>query len=168
MSRGKKPKIAPYLLCGEEASGTFTMIPPDLFESERFQQLTYGAQLFYILIAVHSNTRIQKECLHEALTEYRDLGIAVIENKKSDRYGKPLTDEDINFQTWGDIKHGTFSRLFVFPAKHLAMYGYTPQQASALKKQLIEKEFIAVKYGGKGKHSAWDRNVTIYRFCYDK
>ena len=150
MSR-KKAKIPPYLY-KDEVSRNFAMIPPDLLEAEEFQALGHAARLFYITICVHVATEEQRSCCYQTLMAYRDI-------LKLD-----MSDEDVKYATWGNRRTSTFSRLFVFPESHMKAYGYTSQYANKLKKELIEHGFIRVKYAGKGKHTGWSKNVTVYEF----
>lgn len=149
--RKDKPRIPPYLR-GDEYSGNFAMIPPDLFEMEGFKNLTYAARAFYLMIAAHVTSMQQRECLYNALQEYNQI------------LSLGLTEEDIKESAWGNKRAHTFSRLFVIPESHLKNYGYSAAYANKLKKELIEKGFIKIKYGGKGKYTAWSKNVTVYEF----
>ena len=156
MGRKKRGKIPPYLLPDPDSySGNFAMIPPELYESEAFQELGHAARNFLILLAVHSSSAEQKKCLYRTLEEYNELG------------EMGYTDDDIKFLTWGNRRTHTATPLFVIPAKHLKAYGYSPQYANELKNELIKNGFIKVVMGGKGKSMGWSKNVTIYAFCND-
>jgi len=154
MSKKEKPNIPPYLY-ENEIGRNFAMIPPDLFESEKFQGLTHAGRLFYILLATHTATEIQKSCLYETLKEYNEI------------MNLGISNDDIKYMTWGNKRTHQFSRLFVIPANHLHMYGYTESYAYKLKRELITKGFIKAKYGGKGASTAWSKNVTVYEFIDD-
>ena len=128
------------------------MLPPELFESEAFQKLSHAARTFYILLAVHKETDIQRSCLYEALKEYNsllDLG---------------LSEKDIEEEAKPGKRTKYSNGYFVIPQKHLEAYGYKAPYASKLKKELIEAGFIKIKYGGKGRYNAWNENITIYQF----
>lgn len=159
MARSKDGIQCPlYLLPQGDVCYNFAMIPPDLFESKTFQSLTHAARLFYVLIAVHATTENQRSCLYRTLQEYNDL-VGLGED------GTKLSDVDIRLMAWGNKRTHTFSELFVIPEKQLLQYGYTSSRAWKLKKELIEKGFIEVKYFGKGlKQKAFDKNVTVYKF----
>ncbi len=147
----KKPHIAPFLY-ENECSDNFAMIPPDLFESSKFQALSNAARTFYLLLVVHQSSQMQRSCLHETLLTYNDL-LQWNKNK-----------EDINLLVWGNKRTHTFSDLFVIPSKQLKVYGYSDSYATKLKKELLQAGFIKEYCGGKGRYTAWSKNVTIYQF----
>lgn len=128
------------------------MLTPDLFEEKAFQSLSHAARTFYILLATHKETDIQRMCLYNTLKDYNrifDLGWSE----------QTILDEAMpNKKT--KITHG----YFVIPQKHLLTYGYKPSYATKLKKELIDAGFIKVAYGDKGKYNAWNDNVTVYQF----
>lgn len=152
MSR-KKPKIPPYL-CGDQVPENFAMVPPDIYENEKFQKLNPAAALFYLCLCSYVTSQQQKQTLYNTLKEYNNL------------LGLGWNDEDIKFKTWGNKRTGEFATLFVCPEKHLAQYGYTAQNASKLRKQLVDAGFIKAEYGGKGRYSAWNRNQTVWKFVF--
>ena len=148
------PKFHKWL-CPEEPkmmSGRFLMLPPEVFETKEFQNLTYASKCFYILLNVHKETSIQQNCLYSALTEYNQI------------YGLGMSDIDIQLEAYPrkeKLSHG----YFVIPQKHLNNYGYcSAQYANKLKNELIKNGFIRAKYGGKGKTMGWLKNVTVYQF----
>jgi hypothetical protein len=90
--------------------------------------------------------------LYAALKEYNTI------------LGLGLTDDDILDEATPNKRTKYTSGYFVAPIKQLAAYGYKPNYVTKLKKELIEKGFISIKYGQKGKFNAWNENVTIYQF----
>lgn len=151
MSRKKEIKIHKWLYSGE-LSEKFLMLPPDLFEEPAFQALSHAARLFYIVLCVHKETDIQRSCLYKALKEYNTI------------LGLGLTDDDILDEATPNKRTKYTSGYFVAPIKQLAAYGYKPNYVTKLKKELIEKGFINIKYGQKGKYNGWNENVTVYQF----
>lgn len=142
----------PKWLYDECCSGFFCMIPPDILESKNFQGLSYAAKIFYITLNIHKNTKRQRDLLYKTLDEYNrifDLGMS------EDR----LEDEALP-----NRKTKYTSGYFVAPETHMKEYGYSKSYQSKLKRELIKKGFIRIKWGGKGKYSAWDKNVTVYQF----
>ena len=139
-------------LCPGEVSGRFLMLPPDIYENANFQALKPAARDFYIFLNAYRETEPQRACLHEALTEYNrleDLG---------------LTEFDINEEARPG-KHTKYNQgYFVAPLKHLEKHGYKKSYVTKLKKELIEKGFIRIAYGGKGRYCGWNQNATIYQF----
>jgi hypothetical protein len=76
-----------------------------------------------------------------------------------------MNDFDIMTEAKPDAKTGDYSHgYFVATEKQLVQYGYKKKYISKLKSELIEKGFIKVVYGGKGRYSAWNKNVTVYQF----
>lgn len=151
---GKNKKVPSYLYF-DDSDSNFSMITSNLLSSKEFQELSYAGRMFYIVLVTHKNTPEQRNCLYSSLKEYyMILGI-----------DKPDVDIKCDAGLYPKaIKH---SMLFVIPQKQLAQYGYSPQYASKLKKELIEHGFIKIKYGGKGKYNAWNDNVTVYEFTND-
>ena len=145
------PKIHKWLY-SDELSGKFLMLPPDLFEEPAYQELSHAARLFYIVLCVHKETEIQRACLFKALTEYNTI------------LGLGLTDNDILDEATPNKRTKFTSGYFVAPIKHLEAYGYKKNYVTKLKKELIDKGFIKVKYGQKGKYNGWNENVTVYQF----
>lgn len=146
-----KTKISSWLY-GEEVSGKFLMLPPEIFEEPAFQSLSHAARNFYILLNVHKQTEIQRSCLLKALRDYNqilDLG---------------MTDDDLLNEATPNKRTKYTSGYFVIPQKQLKDYGYSAQYANKLKKELIAAGFIKVVFGGKGKYAAWNQNVTVYQF----
>ena len=54
---------------------------------------------------------------------------------------------------------------FVFPEGHALEYGFKASYAKQLKAKLIEKGFIRIVAGGKGKKTGYQKNSTLYAFC---
>lgn len=131
------------------------MLPPELFEEPAFQGLSHAARNFYILLNVHKQTEIQRGCLLQALKDYNQI------------FDLHMTDVDLLDEATPNKRTKYTHGYFVMPQKHLAMYGYSAQYANKLKKELIDAGFIRTVYGGKGKHSAWSENVTVYQFSDD-
>lgn len=148
------PKIHKWLY-SDELSGKFLMLPPELFEEAAFQKLSHAARLFYIVLCVHKETEIQRRCLYNALRDYNEI------------YELGLNEEDILNEATPNKRTKYTSGYFVAPIKQLAAYGYKPNYITKLKKELIDKGFIKVKYGQKGKYNAWNENVTVYQFTND-
>ena len=130
----------------------FLMLPLDLLESEAFEKLDGAHKALYITIVAHSGTPSHLSTLKSVLTDYKELGVL------------DLTDYDIEQECQLPQKQKNTHGYFVFPAKHMKMYGYTPQHFYKLKPGLIEAGFIRVVCGGKGKSQGWSRNVTLYQF----
>ena len=151
-----KPRFHKWLCPIEpkNMSGVFSMIPPEIFRTEEVKNLSPAGRAFYICLNIHKETLEQQHLLYTVLTEYNNL------------FGLGLSEIDIFYEAYpfrakkDNLSHG----YFVIPDKHLKQYGYSPQYASKLKKELIKKGFIRIKYGGKGKCSVWSKNVTIYQF----
>lgn len=150
---GRKTKIHRWLY-SDEVSENFLMLPPDLFEEPAFQDLSHAARLFYIVLCVHKETQIQRSCLYLALKEYNEI------------YDLGLTEKDLSDEAKPNkhTKESYTHNYFVAPVKQLAAYGYKKNYVTKLKKELIDKGFIQVKYGQKGKYNGWNENVTVYQF----
>lgn len=136
-----------------EISGRFLMLPPELFEYKEVQALSYAAAYFYIVLNAHKETEIQRACLYNALHEYNtilDLG---------------MSEQDILDEARPGKRTKYSKGYFVAPAKQLyEQYGFKKNYVTKLKKELIEKGFIRIAYGGKGKYNGWNENVTVYQF----
>ncbi len=131
------------------------MIPPDIFKEPAFQRLSHAARDFYMMLNAHYAEDQQRNCLYETLKEYNDI------------FGLGMTEDDIKNEAYTTTKSRYYQGFFVIPQKHLKEYGYSPQYANKLKKELIAAGFIKAKYGNKGKETAWSRNVTVYQFVDD-
>ena len=146
-----KTKIHGWL-CPGEVSGRFLMLPPDIYESPQFQALKPAARDFYIFLNAYRETEPQRACLQKVLTEYNrilDLGLSDFEINEEARPGK----------------HTKYNKgYFVAPLKHLEKHGYKKGYITKLKKELIDKGFIKVVYGGKGRFNGWNQNATVYQF----
>lgn len=130
----------------------FLMLPLDLLESSAFQSLNSSQQMLYITLAAHQGTSLHINTLKGVLTDYRDLGYI------------SLSDYDIDQECMTPSKQKNTHGYFVFPAKHMKLYGYTSQSFYKLKPGLIKAGFIRVVCGQKGKHQGWSRNATLYQF----
>ena len=139
-------------LYSDRVSGKFLMLPPELFEEEAYQELSHAARQLYIVLCVHKETEIQRACLYKALQDYNGI------------YDLGLTEQDILNEAKPNKKTRYSNGYFVFPEKHFEAYGYKKSYVTKLKKELIEKGFIKVKYGQKGKYNGWNENVTVYQF----
>lgn len=149
---GKK-SIPKRYCCNEHMSGKFSMVTPELLEHDGFLNLSHAAMMFYITLLTHKETEQQRDCLFATLTEYNNL------------LGLNMNDFDIMTEAKPDAKTGDYSHgYFVATEKQLVQYGYKKKYISKLKAELIEKGFIKVVYGGKGRYSAWNKNVTVYQF----
>lgn len=149
-----KTKIHKYLY-GDEVSGKFLMLPPELFEEPAFQKLSHAARTFFILLATHKETEQQRACLYEALQEYNrifDLG---------------LSEQEITDEAKPNKRTKYTHNYFVIPLKQMELYGYSKSYITKLKKELVDAGFIKVKFGGKGKYNGWNENVTVYQFISD-
>jgi len=154
LSKGKSNKVKKYLYADTEPE-KFLMLPPELFADPTFQKLGHAERLFYILIATHRETAEQRYTLEKTLREYQYM---VPELQK-------LTEDDIKDQAYIN-KHTRYDMgYFVIPESQLKQYGYKKAYVTKLKKGLIEKGFIRLVCGGKGKHTAWKDNVSLYQFC---
>lgn len=149
-----KPKINPWLYPGEP-SGYFSMIPPDFYEAPQVQALKPAARDFYIFLNVYRNTEQQRACLHETLTEYNTI------------FNLGMTEQDLNDEARPQKNTRYNKGYFVMPCKHLEEHGYKRNYVTKLKKELIEKGFIKIAYGKKGRYSAWNQNTTVYQFIND-
>ena len=153
MAKGK-PKIPEHLYDVDASllSNRFLMLPPELLESKAFQELSIAARLLYITICTHKQAEIQRACLKNALEDYNrifDLGMSA---------GEIYDEATPNKRT-------KYSKgYFVFPNKHAEAYGFKKNYCTKLMKELIQKGFIKVAYGGKGKYGGWNTNVTVYQF----
>lgn len=143
----------------DEISGKFLMLPPELFEEKAFQSLTHAARTFYIVCAVHKESDVQRSCLKKALEDYNTL------------HGYGWTKNDILGMAMPNKRTKPFSRdkkcsrnYFCIPQKHLKCYGYRPAYTTKLKNELMQKGFIRIAFGGKGKWNGWNENVTVYEF----
>lgn len=131
--------------------------------SKQFQDLSYAAQVFYILCATHKQTPLQSQALFNALREYYDL------------IGEGKSDYDIRVMAGQERKARTKSPYFVIPQKHLDEYGFGASYATKLKRELIQHGFIKVfansKAHGAGNHQGANRDfskrVTVYEFTND-
>lgn len=149
---GKK-SIPKRYCCNEYMSGKFSMVTPELLEHDGFQNLSYGAQMFYIVLLTHKETDQQRSCLFATLKEYNEI------------LNLGMTDVDIRTEATPNARSGNYSHgYFVAPSKQLEQYGYTRANITRLKNELIEKGFIRAAFGGKGKYNGWNKNVTIYQF----
>lgn len=138
--------------CPGDCSGKFFMLPPELVQSPQFCELSCAAQVFYLRLCAHKQTEIQRQCLYAALTEYNKL------------LDLELSDFDIQNEATPN-KHTKYtSHYFVAPVKQMELYGYKANYVTKLKKELIDKGFIEVVFGGKGRFNGWNENVTIYKF----
>ncbi|SEM67432.1 hypothetical protein SAMN04487770_1633 [Butyrivibrio sp. ob235] len=149
---GKKNNKIKHYLYSDCLPEKFLMLPPELLTDPTFQSLSYAGRYFYILLATNRETEEQRNELYKTLKEYNqllDLG---------------MSDEDINDQSRINKRTVQDKGYFVFSETFYKPYGLKASYVTKLKKELIEKGFIEVAYGGKGKHTAWDKNVTIYRF----
>lgn len=146
-----KTKIHKYLY-NTDLSGKFLMLPPEIFEEKAFQELSYGARQFYILLCVHKETDIQRACLYKALQEYNEV------------CGLGLAEIDLKNEAMPSKRTKITSNYFVAPLKQLEVYGYKKSYITKLKKELIDKGFIRVVYAQKGRYSGWEKNVTVYQF----
>lgn len=150
----KQNKIKDYLY-SEHVSEKFLMLPPDLLTDPTFQELTFAERYFYITIAVHRETNEQRYVLEKTLKEYRPI---VEELSK-------LSDDDIKDQAYINKHTKHDLKYFVMPESQLKQYGFTKSYVTKIKKGLIEKGFIRIVCGGKGKYTAWKNNITLYQFC---
>lgn len=151
----KKTKFDDWLYCNENCEESFSMVTADLLESPQFQDLSHAARMFYITIATHKRTSIQKACLYRTLKEYHK------------RQGDNVSDEDIKHEVGTAKRQKKQSPLFVIPEKHLKYYGYSSSYASKLKNELIENGFIEVFFFSKykGGYSYYNsKTPTIYKF----
>ena len=146
-----KSKIKPWLY-SDEPSGKFLMLPPELYTEQAFISLSHAAREFYTMLNAHRETDEQRQCLFATLHEYnRILNLG-------------MTDEDILNEAMPN-KHTKYNSGFVvIPQGQLEQYGYSPQYANKLKKELIAAGFLKVAYGGKGKYNGWHNNTTVYQF----
>lgn len=152
MSKGKR-KIPPYL-CGNEEPENFAMIPPELIRNERFLQLKPAAALFYLKLCIYVHTPEQKQTLYCTLKEYNE------------RLGLGWNDEDIKYKTWGNKRTGKQPTLFVCPESHMKEYNYTSQYTNKLRRELVKAGFIKPVFGGKGRNTAFSKNVTVWEFTF--
>ena len=149
-------KFDAWLYCHENCEEAFSMVTSDLLESEQFQGLSQAARIFYIVLATHKRTTIQKQCLYMSLTKYHKL------------QGDNWTKEEIKLESGQGIKKGKpIPPYFVIPEKHLKEYGYKSSYATKLKNELIQKGFIETFAFEKGKDGYSNYNCktpTIYKF----
>lgn len=131
------------------------MLPPELYQSTKWQALKPAARDFYIFLNTYRETEQQRACLFEALTGYNrvlDLG---------------LSDFDIDAEARPN-KHTKYNQgYFVCPEEHYKEYGYKKDYVRKLKKQLIDSGFIRVKYQGLGRALGFKKNITVYQFISD-
>lgn len=147
-------KMKHWLYTGD-VSGTFGMIPTDIYEYPQVQALKPAARDFYIFLNIYRNTEEQRACLYNALTEYnRILNLG-------------WNDQDITEQARPNKRTVYDNGYFVAPMKHLEARGYKKNYVTKLKKELIEAGFIKVVYGGKGRYGGWNENTTVYQFIGD-
>lgn len=159
---GKKTKLEPYLY-NDDAYSKFAMVSNDLFMAWQFQELSHAAKVFYLVCATHKHTEEQRQCLYKSLEEYYKLK------------GEEMSEYDLKLYA-GQVKKAKLqSMYFVIPQSHLEQYGYSPQYANKLKKELIDGGFIRV-YANEKKHSKgnlqganrdFSKRVTIYEFVTD-
>lgn len=150
-------KIKPWVYDCEpsELSEKFLMLPPELLENENFQDLSYAARAFYIMLCVHKETEQQRSLLFKTLTDYNrllDLG---------------KTKEEIQALACPNKHRKDTQGYFVIPEKHLQDYGWRKSYACKLKKELTEKGFIKAIYAKKTKNKSFDESVTVYQFIND-
>lgn len=160
---GKKKKEIPAYLYNDDAFCNFAMVTSDLFCAWQFQNLSHAARTFYLLCATHKQTPEQKQCLYNSLKEYYTLK------------GEDISEYDLRLYSGLEYRAKIKSRYFVIPQSQLSQYGYKPQYANKLKKELIEKGFIKV-FANEKKHSSnntqganrdFSKRVTIYEFVTD-
>ena len=153
MAKGN-PKIPEYVYDVDVSllSNKFAMLVPELFESKSFQNLTIAARLLYIILCVHKASDMQRACLKNALEDYNrifDLG---------------MSEGQILDEAMPSKRTKYTSNYFVFTTKHMEAYGLKKNYVTKLMKELKEKGFIKVAYGGKGRYGGWNTNVTVYQF----
>lgn len=150
-----KTKFDDWLYCNPDCEEAFSMVTSDLLESVQFQSLTHAARAFYIVLATHKRTDIQRKALFCALEEYH--------TRKGDNY----TKQDICYEAGTAIRQKKLSPYFVIPEKQLKRYGYSSSYASKLKNELIKKGFIEIVFFSKNKdgYSHYNsKTPTIYKF----
>lgn len=133
-------------------SNRFLMLPPELFESKAFQELSIAARLLYITICTHKQAEIQRVCLKKSLEEYNHI------------YELGMSEGEIYDEATPNKRTKYTNNYFVFPNKHAEAYGFKKNYCTKLMKELIQKGFIKVAYGGKGRYNGWNANVTVYQF----
>lgn len=134
--------------------GNFLMLPPELLQDDTFNSLKPAAKMFYISIMTYRETVQGRATLLDVLRDYcRIGGVSELET---------LTDFDIENEAnpKGKYQKG----YFVFPEAHIKEYGFKPSYAKQLKEILIDKGFIRIVAGGKGKKTGYQKNATLYAF----
>lgn len=153
MKKGN-PKIPEYVYDVDASllSNRFLMLVPELFESKAFQCLTYAAQLLYVVLCVHKQTEIQRACLKKSLEEYNRI------------FELGMSEGEIYDEATPNKRTKYTNNYFVFTEKHMEAYGFKKNYVTKLMKELKQKGFIKVAYGGKGRYGGWNTNVTVYQF----
>lgn len=157
----KKQSIPPFL-CPEEHSEKFVMFPPDLFENEAYNELTYQARQLYLVMAMNTTTQEEQRVCRAVLDWYIQIG--VIEDMT----------EDAKVIKTGGMYQGIYhnAEWFIFRQVDAERKGFpTRSRTDAYKKELCEKGFIKVICQGKGRMSSgkdgtkkFSKNATLYAF----
>lgn len=155
MGKQKESRIHKYLY-EDTTADRFLMLPPELFESPAFQELSHAGRLFYILLATHKETWAQQTLLQKVLADYNQI------------LNLGMTKEDIENEALPNKKARGRHDYFVAPSQYIAdNYGYSMSYITKLKKELMDKGFIKAVYGQKGKYNGWNQNETVYQFISD-
>lgn len=154
MPRKSKSIVPSHLYC-DNPYASWAMLTDDLLKAKPIQELHPPYRYFYLVCCVHKETLMQKQCLYNALKDYYQF------------IGEEKEDIDIQFEAGTCKKSHITSKKFVFPAKHLKEYGYTPQNANKLFRALIDKGFIRKFANNKRREQGFLKEVTIYEFVDD-
>lgn len=146
MKASKIPAWAYY----KDKHSCYDVLYIDMFLSPEFQALKRTEQLFYFVCRVQSRDKECRRCLVKHF--YNDATNPFID---ADLRG----DEERKYIIQNDISHKLKDGYFVFPAKHLAKYGYSRSQGFKLLTALADKGFIEKVEKNQTRHK-----VNVYKF----
>ena len=144
-----------YMRAEKGAQSQWIALSNDLLKAPQIANLNYRAVFMLLVLYTRQSDREQQNCLYNALTEYNEI------------YSLGMTKEDIRKEAYHATDRNTkyCAGLFTATDKQLLQYGFCDSSAiSKCLKELEQNGFITTIWNGKGKYSAWDKNVKIYAF----